>query len=116
MQHVDQIKQALGISGILTNVYSWREKAENGAGGAQIDMVIDRGDRMINICEMKYSSAEYSFSQDEKEKLVRRIERFKDVTRTRKGILPTLVTTFGLKRNANGAMIANVVALDDLFK
>ena len=116
MQHVDQIKQALGISGILTNVYSWREKAEDGAGGAQIDMVIDRGDRMINICEIKYSSAEYSFSQDEKEKLVRRIERFKDATRTRKGILPTLVTTCGLKRNANGAMIANVVTLDDLFK
>ena len=58
----------------------------------------------------------YQRIQDEKEKLVRRIERFKDVTRTRKGILPTLVTTFGLKRNANGAMIANVVALDDLFK
>ena len=116
LQHIDQIKQALGISGILTDVYSWREKAKNGTNGAQIDMVIDRGDRMINICEMKYSSEEYSFSQDEKEKLSRRIERFRSITRTRKGILPTFVTTVGLKRNANGAMISNIVTLNDLFR
>ena len=116
LQHIDQIKQALGISGILTDVYSWREKAKNGTNGAQIDMVIDRGDRMINICEMKYSSEEYSFSQDEKEKLSRRIERFRSITRTRKGILPTFVTTVGLKRNANAAMISNIVTLNDLFR
>ena len=71
---------------------------------------------MINICEMKYSSEEYSFSQDEKEKLSRRIERFRSITRTRKGILPTFVTTVGLKRNANGAMISNIVTLNDLFR
>lgn len=116
LQHIDQIKQALGISGILTDVYSWREKAKNGTNGAQIDMVIDRRDRMINICEMKYSSEEYSFSQDEKEKLSRRIERFRSITRTRKGILPTFVTTVGLKRNANAAMISNIVTLNDLFR
>ena len=86
------------------------------AGGAQIDMVIDRGDRMINVCEMKYTSEDYSFSANEKEKFLRRIEQFRSATNTRKGILPTLVTTFGLTRNANGAMIANVVTLDDLFR
>jgi hypothetical protein len=79
-------------------------------------MVIDRSDRMINVCEMKYAPDDYSFSPDEKEKLLRRIKLFRSATRTRKGILPTLVTTFGLKRNANGAMISNVVTLDDLFK
>ena len=116
LQHIDQIKQALGISGILADVYSWREKAKGDGCGAQIDMVIDRGDRMVNICEMKYSPGEYSFSADEKEKLARRIERFRSATRTRKGILPTLVTTVGLKRNANGASITNVITLDELFR
>ena len=113
MQHVAQIKVALGIAGILADVYAWRGAAKDGR--AQIDMVIDRGDRMINVCEMKYASEEYSFSSDEKTKLLRRIEQFRAATNTRKGILPTLVTTVGLKRNANGAMISNVVTLDDLF-
>ena len=117
LQHIDQIKRALGISGILADVYSWRGFAKGkGERGAQIDMVIDRGDRMINVCEMKYASEDYSFSQDERDKLQRRIELFKAATKTRNGILPTLVTTCGFKRNANGAMIANVITLDDLFR
>ena len=116
LQHVEQIKRALGISGILADVYSWRGIAKSAEERkAQIDMVIDRGDRMINVCEMKYSSEYYSFSLDEKEKLLRRIEQFKAATKTRKGILPTLVTTYGLKRSANGAPITNVITLDDLF-
>ena len=117
LQHIDQMKSALGISGILADVYSWRgfAKADDGHG-AQIDMVIDRGDRMINVCEMKYAPGDYSFSPEEKERLLRRIELFRVATGTRKGILPTLVTTTGLKRNANAAMITNVVTLDDLFR
>lgn len=79
-------------------------------------MVIDRGDRMINVCEMKYAPDDYSFSAGEKEKMLRRIELFRSATGTRKGILPTLVTTCGLKRNANAAMVTNVVTLDDLFR
>ena len=68
------------------------------------------------VCEMKYAPDDYSFSIEEKEKLLRRIELFRSATGTRKGILPTLVTTFGLKRNANAAMITNVVTIDDLFR
>ena len=116
LQHIDQIKAALGIAGILSDVYSWRGSANKGGPVAQIDMVIDRSDRMINICEMKYAPGDYSFSADEKEKLLRRIELFRTATGTRKGILPTLVTTCGLKRNANAAMITNIVTLDDLFR
>ena len=117
LQHIDQLKSALGISGILADVYSWRGFAkEDGEHGAQIDMIIDRGDRMINVCEMKYAPGDYSFSPEEKERLLRRIELFRSATGTRKGILPTLVTTTGLKRNANAAMITNVVTLDDLFR
>ena len=62
-------------------------------------MVIDRGDRMINVCEMKYAPDDYSFSAGEKEKMLRRIELFRSATGTGKGILPTLVTTCGLKHN-----------------
>ena len=116
LQHIDQIKAALGIAGILADVYAWRGSSKKGGPAAQIDMVIDRGDRMINVCEMKYAPDDYSFSAGEKEKLLRRIELFRSATGTSKGILPTLVTTSGLKRNANAAMITNVVTLDDLFR
>ena len=117
LEHVDQLKAALGISGILADVYSWRHSAKKGDGaGAQIDMVIDRGDRMINVCEIKYAPDCYSFAQDEKDRLLRRIELFRTATGTRKGILPTLVTTYGLNRNANASMITNVITLDDLFR
>ena len=79
-------------------------------------MVIDCRDRMINVCEMKYTSECYSFDADEKAKLLCRIEQFRSATNTRQGILPTLVTTVGLKHNANGAMTVNVVTLDALFR
>ncbi len=116
LQHIAQIKRALGISGVLADVYSWRGHPERpGRKGAQIDLVIDRGDRMINICEMKYAPQEYVVSADEKVKMLHRVNVFREVSGTRKGILLTLVTTYGLKRNANGAVIQNVITLDDLF-
>lgn len=115
--HIPQIKRALGISGILADVYSWRGKTSDpDAEEAQIDMLIDRGDRVINVCEMKYSSGEYSMSEEEGRKLQRRMEVFRTATRTTKGLMPTLVCNVGLKRNANSAFIQAVVTLDDLFR
>jgi len=114
--HIPQIKKALGISGILADVYSWRGKSDAPeSGDAQIDMLIDRKDRIVNVCEMKYSAGEYAMSEEENRKLRRRIELFKSATGTRKGIVPTLVCSFGVKRNANSAVFQAVVTLDDLF-
>ena len=115
--HIPQIKQALGISGVLSDVYSWRGKsAAPEVGDAQIDMLIDRGDRIINICEMKFSNDEYVMDADEGRKMRRRIELFRSATKTRKGLMPTMISCYGLKRNANSAMIQSVITLDDLFK
>ena len=75
-----------------------------------------RGDRVINVCEMKYSSGEYSMSEEEGRKLQRRMEVFRTATRTAKGLMPTLVCNVGLKRNASSAFIQAVVTLDDLFR
>ena len=115
--HIPQIKQALGISGVLSDVYSWRGKsAAPEVGDAQIDMLIDRGDRIIHICEMKFSNDEYVMDADEGRKMRRRIELFRSATKTRKGLMPTMISCYGLKRNANSAMIQSVITLDDLFK
>ena len=115
--HIPQIKQSLGISGMLANVCSWRAKCDTkDAEDAQIDMLIDRDDRVINVCEMKFTSDKFTMSEAESRKLRQRIERFKAATGTRKGIMLTLISSAGLKRNAHSSIITQEVTLDNLFQ
>ena len=115
--HIPQIKRALGISGMLSNVCAWRAKCDaKSAEDAQIDMLIDRSDRIINVCEMKYTAKKFTMNEAESRKLRQRIERFRDATGTRKGIMLTLISSAGLKRNPHSAMISQEVVLDDLFQ
>ncbi|MCL1895503.1 MAG: AAA family ATPase [Clostridiales bacterium] len=111
--HLDQILKKLGISGVLTSVFSWR--GESGGTGAQIDMIIDRNDSVINLCEIKYSSGEYSISKSYNKELRNKSCAFVEATRTRKAVQTTMITTFGLKRNAYSEEITSQVTLDDLF-
>ena len=114
--HIPQIKRALGISGILANVCSWRAKCDaKDKEDAQIDMLIDRDDRVINVCEMKFTTDKFTMTETESRKLRQRIERFRAATGTRKGIMPTLISSAGLKRNAHSSIITQEVTLDDLF-
>jgi hypothetical protein len=103
----------LGISGVLTEAYSWRSKTSG--PGAQVDLVIDRADQIINLCEMKYASTEYSI--DKKTDLALRSKKaaFLAETRTRKAAHTTMITTYGLKRNDYAAAIPFQLTLDDLF-
>lgn len=111
--HVPQLKQALGISGILSNVCSWRSRNANDK--AQIDMVIDRRDQVINLCEMKYTSAPYKVTKNYYQHLIDRQEQFRSETRTRKALMLTMVSALGLESNAYAGSIPKVITLDDLF-
>lgn len=115
--HTDQIKQALGISGMACNFYSWtyipKDKNEE---GAQIDMLIDRSDKVINLCEMKYADSEFVVTDKEYKHLCQRRSVFQAVSKTRKAVHYTLVTTYGLKRTANDDIFNQTVTLDDLFR
>lgn len=117
LQHVPQIKKALGISGVLSNVYSWRTEADRDKGidKTQIDLLIDRNDGVINLCEMKYSGQEYVITEDEEAKLRRRRGTLIEVTNTKKAVHITIVTPYGLKRNAHSSIAQNEVTLDHLF-
>ena len=116
MQHIEQIKRALGISGILSDVYSWRSPASGkDEPGAQIDMLIDRDDRIINLCEIKFSEDEYALDETEEKKLRYRLELFKKTTKTRKGVNVTIITAYGLKHNKHSCCVQSEVTLDDLF-
>lgn len=116
LHHVAQIKHKLGISGIQSDVCSWNTAATDGHGGGQIDLVIDRRDQVINLCEMKYSADKFEIKKKYDEEMRERMELFRSVTRTRKALHLTMVTTYGLKQNAYSGMVQNEVVLDDLFK
>lgn len=118
LQHIAQIKEALGISGVLSNVYSWRTEADEDKGidKTQIDLLIDRNDGVINLCEMKFSGQEYAITEDEEMKLRRRRGNFIEATQTKKAVHITLVTPYGLRQDAHSSIAQNEVTINDLFK
>lgn len=112
--HISEIKQSLGISGIETTVYSWRSKEVK--NGAQIDLIIDRKDAVINLCEMKFSSGEFTISKQYAHNLRNKVEAFKTETKTRKSIMLTMITSFGIKPNQHSiGLIQKELKLDSLF-
>lgn len=112
--HVNQLKQALGISGIACDVCSWSYRNEE--QGAQIDLVIDRSDKSIDLCEMKYSVGTYELKKDYVEWMRERRNLFRDVTGTKKTLRLTLVSSGGIKQNKYTSSIQGKVGLDDLFE
>ena len=114
-QHVAQLKQALGITGVQTNVFAWQVEASEGFSGAQIDMVIDRDDHVANLCEMKFSDEEYRLTLAEDRRLKHRKNRLHEVLPKRKSIFITLVTPCGLVRNEYAGNIQNEITVNELF-
>ena len=116
--HVDQIKKALGISGVMTNVYSWRCEPDKKQGrpGVQIDMLIDRNDGIIDLCEMKHSNKEYAITGEVADSLERKKAVFTEVTGTDKAVHTVMVTTKGIAPGEYEWTAQNYVKLDDLFE
>jgi uncharacterized protein len=116
IKHVNQIKQALGIAGIFSTESSFYSKGNAEEDGFQIDMLIDRSDNAINLCEMKFYSTEYELTKKEAEKLHNRRELFRTKTQTKKYLINTLITTFGLKTNENSTTsVDKSLKIDALF-
>lgn len=116
--HVNQIKEKLGISGVLSETKSWycNKDDDKGIFGSQIDMLIIRKDNVINLCEMKYSDVEYTITKKVDESLRNKISDFKNATNTKYAIHPILITTYGLVNNKYSSNIQAVITLNDLFK
>ena len=117
LMHLPQIKTSLGIAGVLTNAYAWRAKATvEGQRGAQIDLVIDRNDNTITLCEAKFTESELSLNNDDEANLRNKVSAFVAGSDKRKSVQVALITTFGLTRNIHSGMVQNVVTLDDLCR
>lgn len=114
--HVSQIKAALGISGVHTEVFSWIYKGDDSHDGTQVDMLISRADRIINLCEIKFSISEYTVTKDYDHRLRTRLQTFLDVMRPKSSVHNTLITTYGLRENEYSGRFQNVITLDDLFR
>lgn len=116
-QHISQIKQALGISGVVTNVYSWRVgPSPDGESGAQIDMLIDRADNMVNICEMKFSKFEFVVTSEVAMNLHHKAHRFINDKGKGKSVCLTMITVYGIAKTAHWGDIQQSITADDLFK
>jgi AAA+ ATPase superfamily predicted ATPase len=113
MAHIAQIKHKLGISGVLTHTASWRSQKSD--PGAQVDLLIDRHDNVINLCEMKYSSMEFAIDKKYDKSLRQKKETFVRETKTRKAVHLTMVTTYGVKHNEYSHLIQSEVKMNHLF-
>lgn len=117
LEHVPQMKQALGISGVLSEDFSWacKEDTANGVYGSQIDLIIVRKDQIINLCEMKFSEKKYKITAKFDEEIEKKASDFLSVSGTRYAIHITLVTPCGIADGSYAGRIQNVITTDDLF-
>ncbi len=116
-KHVDAIKQALGIAGVYTEASGWRHDPKKGDKGAQVDLLLDRADHCINLCEMKFSGSEFTIDKKYAGELDIKIKVFQTQTKTKKTIFPTMITTYGTKQNIYYiGRIVSEVTMEDLFK
>ena len=113
MLHIPQIKHSLGIDQIHTEYYSWRSKESVPA--AQIDLLIERADHLVNLCEIKYSQMPYTITKEEDMRIRNRMADFVGETGIRHGILTTLITTFGLRQNPYSSVAQVQLTMDDMF-
>ena len=114
--HVPQIKRAIGISGMQSDVYSWRWMSDEvGVKGVQIDLLIDRADGVVNLCEIKYSSDEYELDKTTDEDIRRRCAVFERKSGVAKSVQPVLITSSGVKDGKYRGNIVCQVTADDFF-
>ena len=116
LAHVRQIKQALQIGGVLVRVASWRHVPDEvHPKGAQIDLLLERADRVIDICEMKWCGGEFVIDKGLESALRTKLETFRAVSGTRCAVHLVMVTPDGVARNAHSGIAQAEVSLDDLF-
>lgn len=118
LQHIGQIKKAIGIAAVSTTEHMWRfvpEKGEKGIKGAQIDLLIDRDDNVISVCEMKWASEEFVIQKADDADIKNKVSALERETGTKKAIHVTMVTTYGVKHNMYYDEIQSEVVMDQLF-
>lgn len=115
LSHVEQIKSALSVGGVASDNAPWTLRGMDGEKGMQLDLVINRSDRVINLCEMKFVTGEFEVKNDYEMKLRERIQWMVEHVSRRHNVQMTLVTTYGLKFGMHSGIFQRVVTMDSLF-
>ena len=118
LKHVEGIKSGLGLAAVQTTTSKWSYMPPKGSHtfGADIDLVIDRADRCINLCEIKFHEEPFVIDKEYAEKLRKKRTCFERITQTRKAIFITLITTYGVKHNDHYiSSIDQELTMDALF-
>ena len=105
-----------GIEGVYSEASTWRLSAKNNEG-AQIDLLIDRQDRCINLCEIKFSIGEFVISKSYASELEKKLDVFRARTQTNKTLFLTMITTFGVKDSENKTrVVQSEIRMNALFE
>lgn len=118
-RHIDRIIKALGLTAVATSVTSWTHHVPKGSKeeGAQIDLVIDRADKCMNLCEIKFSQEQITMDKRFVNELERKIRIFRNVTKTRKTLFTTIISAFGINENDySRGYLHSQLTLDALFQ
>ena len=117
LKHIEQIKKALGIQAIASEVGSWRYNPKsNEESGTQIDLLIDRSDGIVNLCEIKFCQGKFTLTKSYEEELSRKLSIYQTHGKIKKSIFFTLITSEGIIPNANRShIITNNITASDLF-
>lgn len=116
LQHIPQIKAALGISGVQTNVCSWFARGKGECHGAQIDLVIQRADGFTDICEMKHSNSIFTIDKEYAKELQNKLEVYQELSKDNRTLHLVLITLNGVAHNNNYNIVQNEITMDELFK
>ena len=114
-QHIKQIKRALEIGGVRSSLSAWSVRGDDATDGMQIDLLINRADNVVNLCEMKFAGGEYVIDKEEERKLRNRIEALKKTLGARQTVHLTFATTFGVAHGKHSGIVQRQVTMDDLF-
>ncbi|MDR3305799.1 MAG: AAA family ATPase [Clostridiales Family XIII bacterium] len=112
-RHIEQIRSGLGIAGVLIGISSWRSK--HSVPGAQIDLVIERGDNVVDLCEIKFSKHPYAIDKAGEDDLRNKLSAFTQETKTHKSVHIAMITTYGVKQNIHAGIVNSQVTMDALF-
>lgn len=118
LRHHQVIKDALGLTVISTETSSWHCESNETEGkrGSQIDMIIERADRIIHLCEIKFSVDKFNITKDYENRLRERMGAFRSSTKNKKSLVNTFITTYGVANSKNKSIVHSEVTMEDLFK
>lgn len=116
IKHKQKIKEALGIQGIYSEESTFQKRGTKSKEGFQIDLLIDRSDNAIHICEMKFYNTDIKLTKKVTDQLRKRREQFRSESKTKKYLINTIITTFGFTQTTHAVgVVDNFITLDDLF-